>query len=48
MTLSMMILKIFLISTDDTELMTGDSHDYIGNDVTIVPTTNAGETAFII
>ena len=28
--------------------MTSDSHDYIGNDVTIVPTTNAGETAFII
>ena len=38
----------FLISTDDTELITSNSHDYIGNDVTIVPTKNAGETAFII
>ena len=38
----------FLISTDDTELMTSESHYYIGNDVTTVPTTNAGETAFVI
>ena len=38
----------FLISTNDTELITSNSHDYIGNDVTIVPITNAGETAFII